>query len=254
MAAPRTNPLPTPFPLLLCFSLQIILFLAFSLRFIYFCLSFLPWSWQNVKISISFLSYFFIFLFILSDLFLFFLQPPLRRQHFYIYTLFLQDLSFCSSFLMIICYKWQTYTTIYLVLFLHLFNFCLHLYLIFNLFSSPPPPLSNKRGVLSGGTLGRQVMLQGSLILFYLFSPSVFLPFPVSQPRYLHVCVCLWNFWHMCTRRQTHTQTSSSFTLHLAWLRASGWSAELIPLLTDPPAREGRGAHASRNKVRERRR
>lgn len=214
MAAPRTNPLPTPFPLLLCFSLQIISFLAFSLRFIYFCLSFLPWSWQNVKISISFLSYFFIFLFILSDLFLFFLQPPLRRQHFYINTLFLQDLSFCSSFLMIICYKWQTYTTIYLVLFLHLFNFCLHLYLIFNLFSSPPPPLSNKRGVLSGGTLGKTSDAPGLPNPFLSFLSLCFSPLSRLSAS-LFACMCLSVKFLAYVHTQTNTHTDQQ-QLHSA--------------------------------------
>lgn len=209
MAAPRTNPFTYAISSLALY-LSESLFFSFSWTILSVSIfSSSPWSSQHLKICISFLRYFLIFFFI-SDLFVSFSEPPLWLQHHYIniiiffFTAFLfYELLCYRSFLLyltIICWKWQPYN-----IFSITFPTSLHLL--------PPTPLpfslylKKKRSVLSLGELwGRQVMLQGSLILFSL-------P-PLSQ----HLVICMYVSACGIFGIRAHTLTQRSSSSFCTWL------------------------------------
>lgn len=179
-------------------------------RFIYFCLFPYLCGLVNIsKICISFLSYF-LYLFFMSDLFISFSEPPLWLRHHYINIIVLFFFSSLLSFLraltlpllpplfdnnllkMAAIYKWNIFSST--------FPTSLHLL--------PPTPLPFlyilKKSVLSLGELwGRQVMLQGSLILFSL-------PPPLSCLPQLVICMYVSVCGISGIRAHTLTQRSSS--------------------------------------------
>lgn len=179
------------------------------------------WSSQNIKICISFLSYF-LHLYFLSDLFLFSSQHPLwLQQYIKIFPLYVISCYYSFPFYVtIICGNWQPYIP--------------EVYLAATFVSI----LKRKGCPHSGRTFGKTSDAPGLLNPFF---HCAYLSLPSSLSLCLIICmyVSVWNFWHTCT--YTQRSSSSSYT----WLDFLP-QAELIPLLTDPPEREGRGAQTKR--------